>query len=350
MRTEERLRNALQREAEKHRVNPILPPKTLARATVRRSVMFFGATVFVASAVVGGVGVVEFLDKSPSSTAPASDPSNDENSSDNRSEGGAPLLLIVEQGWEISYTDMYGAKEGEMTFSDGAREMELMWIPARLYESRVRDRQADAEESWNETILGHEAVLIQYEGTTDFTALWLDGDLAMELRGEFATVDDYRVVAETLQYVDEESWLAAMPDTVIEPAERPKVVEEMLADIPVHQDVDVQTLKSSPAVQDRYQLGAQVSGAVACEWIEQWIDANGRGGSAQEAADAMGTSRDWAILVEMKDQGGWSQVVWEYADRMAENDRSLARESTVEDEPSEDGVMVVGTYSSSLGC
>lgn len=354
MKTEETLRTALQREAEKHRVNPALPPKTLARARVRRSVMFMGVTVFVASAVAGGFGVLEYLDRPSSGTPPASNSSSgeeDTSGSESRSGDGTPLLLLTEGGWRVTYVDEYRVNEGEMAFTDGTREMELHWIPARFHESRVEDRENGSARSWDETILGNEAVLFQYEGTTDYTALWLDGDLSFELRGTFPNVEDYRAVAHTLQFVDEETWLAALPESVVRPSERAATVDEMLADIPVHPNANVDELKTDSAVKDRYQLGAKVTSAVACEWIEQWIDAKnaGKNGQAQEAVDAMATSRDWSILVEMKPQGGWSEVVWDYADRMADNDQGLARESTVEDKPSEDGVVVLG-YASALGC
>jgi hypothetical protein len=49
---------------------------------------------------------------------------------------------------------------------------------------------------------------------------------------------------------------------------------------------------------------------VGCPWIDRWI------GGDDHAAEAMATSHTWPILLEMRDQGGWSEVLWELADSM----------------------------------
>jgi hypothetical protein len=88
----------------------------------------------------------------------------------------------------------------------------------------------------------------------------------------FDSVEECRGVAATLQNVDVDTWLSAMPDSVIKPNGRAVAVNKMLEDIPVPDSVDVDELKSRGVVSDRYQLGAQVAGAVACGWIDQWVE------------------------------------------------------------------------------
>lgn len=317
---EETMRHMLRHEADKHQVNPTLPRSTITRARLRRSVALMAVTTVTASVVVGGIGVARYMDESESRVPPAPGSSSDSADS-SRTESGAPQVLITAQGWRVTRIDQYSSTIGEMNFTNGSRELELYWGPADAHGSVVQDREASSATSWDMTILGQESVLFQYEGATDFTALWLDGDLSMELRGVFPDVDEYRAVAASLQYVDEETWLAAMPNSVVHASERAATVDSMLEDIPVHPDVDVEGLKTNAVVADRYHLGAQVTGAVACAWIEQWVDAKAgeKDASAQEAVDAMASSREWSILVEMKDQGGWSQFIWEYADAMTGN-------------------------------
>ena len=72
-------------------------------------------------------------------------------------------------------------------------------------------------------------------------------------------------------------------------------------------------------MRDRYQLAAQVSGAVACGWIGQWFDARRSGdhGREQAAVDALLGSRSWPVLREMQAKGDYPLVVWEYADAIA---------------------------------
>lgn len=319
MRTEaDAIRDALRHLAATHVVNATLPPSTIRRARVSRFVAVTGVAAIVVAAAFGGMSLMDLGRGSPTRIAPGA-PSSSNEYAPKESAGGAPLLLVTEEGWRVTRADQYDAGTGEMTFKNGSQELELNWRPADTHASYVEDREHDAGETWDVTIAGRPALLIQYEGYNDFTALWLDGDKSLEMRGVFPTVEDYMAVAETLEFVDEERWLAAMPSDVVQPNERAEVVEEMLADIPVHPDVDVDELKKGSTVKDRYQLGALVTGSVACEWIEQWGDAEASGdeAAARESVDAMATSHDWAVLEEMAPQGGWSEVVWEYADAMA---------------------------------
>ena len=113
-------------------------------------------------------------------------------------------------------------------------------------------------------------------------------------------------------------------------------------DRPPPDGLDIDVLVGSVGIKDRYQLGATVVSSVACLWIEQWADARTSGDTVGEveAIDAMASSHGWAILVEMDDEGGYSDVVWEYADAIGD-----------------DGTVVGGTiltvqesYSNALGC
>jgi hypothetical protein len=254
----------------------------------------------------------------------------------------SPRLLLAEAGWEVVRADEFSGELGEMTFSNGEYEMDLRWTSAKYHRVAVEDRRKSAQESWNVTIAGRDAVLFQYEGVTDFTALWRDGDHSLELRGVFPTVGRYRAVAASLQAVDVNTWLSAMPESVVKPDIRAASVDEMFADIPVHPDVDVDKLKASERVTDRYQLGAKVTGAVACAWIDQWIDATSKNNDkrAQEAVDTMATSHNWAILLEMNEAGDYPEAIWEYAEALPENSPvSGGRPMTIEE-----------AYESALGC
>jgi hypothetical protein len=316
MRTEDALREALQREAAAHPVNAALPKSTAVKARAARLLTVTGAAVLAAGLVLGGASVVGAVRDEGGPVAPAS---GGDHEPEARQTEGTPLLLIGHAGWRVSRADQYTSTEGEMTFTNGEREMSLTWRPAGTHGDFLEDRAAEAAETWDVEIARRHGKLFRYEGTTDFTAMWRDGELSLELRGVFPDVHAYRAVAQTLDRVDEDTWLAALPDDTVTPEERAAVVDEMLADVPVHPSVRVDDLRRSDTVSDRYQLGARVSGAVACAWIEQWVRATARGdeSAAATAVDAMETSRRWAILREMESQGGWSEVVWEYADALA---------------------------------
>lgn len=320
MNAEQLIRETLQREAERHPINPHLGHSTLTKARLSRFFGVVGIGVVAASVLFGGLGLENYLDRSKTPVTPGSGGAT---SSTGETTEGPPHLLVTEDGWRVTHANEDSGKYGMVDFSaDRKHYLSLGWRPTDQHGGSVQDRERAAEASWDITIAGRQAILFQLQDTTtDFTALWLDGNHSMELSGTFPNVDEYRAVAATLQPVDTDTWLAAMPESVVVPNDRAATVEAMLADIPVHPSVDVEKLKTSRLVNGRYELGVDVTGAVSCAWIEQWVDATAKGDdeSAQEAAGAMATSHTWAILAEMNELGGWTELVWEYADAMAEN-------------------------------
>jgi hypothetical protein len=214
-----------------------------------------------------------------------------------------------------------------MTFADADEELELHWGMGGNggYQDRLDEWTRDGERLADVTIAGHQAEVFQAgssAGSVDLVALWPDGDYGVEIRGDFADLDAFLAVAATIEVVDVDTWLSAMPASVVRPESRAAAVEQILADIPLPGGLDPAELAAGDgSVSDRYQLGARVTGPVACGWIEQWVDATRTGDVAatQEAVDAMATSHEWDILLEMEDDGAWSQILWEFADAMASN-------------------------------
>lgn len=191
--------------------------------------------------------------------------------------------------------------------------MEVRWNPAGELNSLLADRAESATARQPVDVLGHPGELFHYDGGGDFTALWVDGPHVVEARGAFDTVELYRAQLERLELVDVETWLSAMPESVITPATRAAVVDGMLRDIPRPEGFDTEALYAGGGVDDRYQLGAEVAGSVACAWIEQWIEAGdtGDGASAEAAAVALATSPDWPVLQAMDAEGDYPEAVWE---------------------------------------
>lgn len=145
--------------------------------------------------------------------------------------------------------------------------------------------------------------------------LWVADAHALELRGEDLDVATFRRLAEGLEEVDPETWLAAMPADVVTEGDRAEAVQDMLSDIPVPKGFDRASLANGAMTANRYELGAEVTNAVTCAWITQWDQATATGDTAraQEAVDAMATAPDWDILVEMQPQGAWPDYIWLWA-------------------------------------
>jgi hypothetical protein len=262
----------------------------------------------------------------------------------------SPRLLITQQGWTVFRAEENSDEFGEMEYWNGADDAEargvgLYWRPVDFHERHVEDRRRGAARSWKITVAGHEGVLFRYRGSGHLTALWIDDQHSIELSGDLDNVEEFRALAGTIEKVDVDTWLSAMPESVIKSDRRAATVDNMLLDVPVPDDLDMAKLKSIQGVSDRYQLGARVTSAVACAWINQWVNAtdNGNSNKRQEAVAAMQTSHDWAILREMQSKGGWSEVLWEYADAMAAGNYSMI----VDETPGDD---TFSGYRAGLGC
>lgn len=251
----------------------------------------------------------------------------------------SPQLLLDQDGWEVSRADHYGDGEGEMTFVNGDQEADLFWR-ADPYEGWASDRANSAARIETRTVLGHQAQIAQYEGSNDYTALWPESDRTIEFRSAADSFAGFVDLLEGLERVDVNTWLSAMPDSVIQGTDRGAVLQEMLAGVPIPDGLDISQLESIGGISDRYQLGAQVTGAVGCAWAEQWVAARATGdtNAAATAVTAMSTSHDWAILEEMSNQGAWPQIFWMVADGMAG------------DGTTDDGVPIDNFYSTALGC
>lgn len=254
----------------------------------------------------------------------------------------APRLLVDRPGWAVARADQFAASQGEMTFSNGRQELDLRWIPVGEHGAKLVDRADESDLQAAATVVGRAATVFRYTGTSDYVALWEHGEHSAEARGVFPSISELNDVLGSLVEVDVDTWLSAMPASVVKPSARDEVVDQMLADLPLPDGFDRTALRQGASVQDRYQLGAKVAGSVACRWIERWIGAltAGDAQSAQQAVDAMATSRRWAILIEMDADGAYPKALWELADAMTTgNQVSGGKRMTVQD-----------SYANTLGC
>ncbi len=223
-----------------------------------------------------------------------------------------PRILLA--GWDVTRADEFSVGVGEMEFARGGRHLELRWERDAL--SRlVAERSAGARRLDDVSVLGTKARLFTSRTVSnDHTALWQSGGYVLELRPEEGApldMEEFARAVGSLREVGVETWLSAMPASVVLPAETQRTIDEMLADIPLPDGFDRDSLRAG-AARERYQLGARVSGAVTCAWIEQWLA--GDAADRSEAAAALASSREWNILLEMRSDGDYPAVVWEYAD------------------------------------
>lgn len=227
------------------------------------------------------------------------------------SAGGARLLLQA-PGWTIirhDESEERGSTHYETTYRSGDKVLDLHQRP-RGYNDEFM------QTSSNFTVLGHEGVLFQVG--SEIRAFWRDADWDFELRGGPADEAEFRALLASMQLVDEATWDAALPDTVVRPADRERVMAQVLTGVPLPAGYDQAAILESTKQKDRYQFAAQVLRPVLCGWMAQWVSARQTGDVAREktALDALQSSHSWPEMIRMAEPGDYPEVAWSSVDEL----------------------------------
>jgi hypothetical protein len=263
-----------------------------------------------------------------------------------------PLVLLRLPGWRVVYVYQQPGGYGEMHFVRGRADengnptstsaqpvVGRFPTPRRISQVKNTSVGRFAQLTWYhatpkmkkwvaggreraETGLGVEARRFVREdsgpGWIDMTATFIYRGRELSFRATTANMAKFRQELRALSAVDTTTWLRAMPASVIKSADSTRVVHEMLKGIPLPPGFDAAHIRGADLTQNRYDLGAAVTGTVACMWIADWNHARHAGNSAMvhRAIAAMATSPHWPVLHQMAHQGAWPQVLIEYAHDM----------------------------------
>ena len=249
----------------------------------------------------------------------------------------SPLVLLEQPGWRVDYANEDSAQDGEMHFTSGplpapstaatsaaedfTTDAALNWRPGPL-SSWMADRANSADVITKAPVLGTVANVYQYAGGQpgheDITALWEYGGQVLEFRAGAADIAAFESLLASLRQVNVDTWLSALPASVVKTTDRAAVIASMLQGVTVPPGFKPSSISGAGLTSDRYQLGATVAGTVACTWFKRWSDARGSGDSAgvQQAIAAMATAKDWPILQEMSNSGAYPQVLEAFAAAM----------------------------------
>lgn len=259
----------------------------------------------------------------------------------------SPLVLLDAPGWRVEYADEQSRQEGELQFRLGptpplqdttisaeapdapipadTRSATLHWSTGGI-RSWLDDRAAGAAITATAPVLGTAARVYQYKGGTpghrDITALFRYDGRVLEFRAGAADINAFKVLLARLKPVDTDTWLAAMPASVIKSPDRDGTIRQMLQGVPVPPGFDPKDIKGADLTKDRYQLGAAVAGTVACQWFKRWSDAREANDRAKEreAVAAMVTAKNWPVLNQMENKGGYPDVLYEFVAAMPKGD------------------------------
>lgn len=256
----------------------------------------------------------------------------------------SPLVLLGAPGWRVESANELSEQEGELQFRHGptsapkhitvtgnepspadTRSAQLTWTAGGI-QTWLEDRAASAELTTTAPVLGTTAHVYQYTGGTprhrDITALLRYDGRVLEFRAGAADIDAFKALLATLKRVDTNTWLSAMPASVVKAPNRDAAINQMLQGVPVPPGFDAKEITGPDLVKDRYQLGAAVAGTVACQWFKRWSDAREAHDQIKErkATAAMATAEDWPVLKEMAKDGDYPDVLVEFAAAMRSGD------------------------------
>lgn len=276
-----------------------------------------------------------------------------------------PRVLVTAPGWKVRSLGGFSATSGEMTFQHGpdryrkepvyghrmteadkqamakgqnpslgssgpeeivgysrvndAPHLSVDWYPRESYGGYLEDRSDQPGSRWV-TVDGKRARLVNYAADDHAVLMAPQGGVFLELRGSGLGDEAafLKFLAEHVEQVDVPTWLAALPSEMVVADGAQQAMTRILADIPVPPGFERDDVLGDAQALDSYQLGATVTGAVACGWIQEWERARAAGddAAAQNAADELATSHDWKVLREMDAEGDYPEAIWEYADQV----------------------------------
>lgn len=260
---------------------------------------------------------------------------------------GNPLVLLDDPAWKITHVDEFTNSSGEIHFSNGARELEVHWYPADQYQSHRDDRRTVSKPA-PQSVLGHDGELFTYSSTRFAVVLAPQGKSFLEIGGTGSDRSAFIAALAKLKPVTAEQWRAAMPDSVVAPAEVTAAINRTLADVPLPPGFQGPSLPKT-STYSVSSLEVAAIGQATCGWLKLYETAHEAGDKAGMARvdEALKTSRNWKAL---REGGGYSEVVWQYADLVSE--RKAISTGSVEDQgptPS-DSTIVEMTYRTALGC
>lgn len=292
-------------------------------ASRRRRVAFVLATTAVAAAVLA---LLPGGDRTPGPTPAFA-------ASLVRFANASPLVLLRLPGWHVVYANEETGGFGELHFVRGPADAfgnprgvspydqaalagkvaSITWSPGGYPVAGSQDAA---------TGLGVTAHRFVFEGGSphafDISALFIYRGRELTFRATVTSIAMFRSELRGLLAVEQTIWLRAMPPSVVTGADSSEVVRQMLKGIPLPLGFDAARIQGLKLVHDRYQLGAAVTGTVACMWFATWNHAREDGDRAMvnRAIAAMASAPRWPILREMAREGGWTQSIIMYAQAM----------------------------------
>lgn len=303
---------------------PVLAHRAVDSAARGRHVSWL-ASMAVAAAVVAMAGGVAWLgaDRDATRPAPGVGPAAGETDRPTQIEDGRVVLEAAGWGVGYAYADSDG---GEARYELGAATFAVRWRDAASYQGYVEDRRhitvppTDGEPI---EVLGRPAQLWAYSSSDHTVIREVGGAVWFEFRGSGVGKRAFLALLDQTRQVDLTEFEAAMPPGFVDDSTWGPRVEEILGEIRPYVDplLPMNSWRSGfgSNTVDPYQLGIDVAGQLACEWLHEYEAAElaGAQGRTDRAIDVLRSTRDWPVLQEISELGDYPDTLWQIVDQAA---------------------------------
>lgn len=230
-------------------------------------------------------------------------------------------VLLDAPGWSVDTA----SAATDVRYEHGDASLEITWRDDTLYQEYVADREHIATPpapGESVQVLGRSGQLWAYSADDHTVIRAVEAGHSLEIRGQGIGRAGYLALLDRLRLVDLDEFEVGLPDRFVTSDERAAGTDAIVAGIadklgPARGLSPMGTPEPTFAssANSRYDLGADIAGAVACGWLRSY--ATGPDGPmGTDAAGALATSREWPILREMAPVGDYPEVLWDYADRV----------------------------------
>ncbi len=225
--------------------------------------------------------------------------------------GGGTFVTLDLPGWKVgNVSDSYGVRE--MQFTHDSQELEVDQYAASQYDGYYADRNV-LDDRQPIQVLGQPGTMWTYAADDHTVIRSVQGSHFVEIRGTGMSKAEFRGLLDSLALTDEAGFAQAMPDQAVTPENRDRAIARLLRGVDVPPGFTAADVRLA-GFNDAYQASARVAGSVGCAWID--VFDGGSASQRQAAVDAFAASRHWPLLVDIADQGDYSQVFWSMADRL----------------------------------
>ena len=251
-----------------------------------------------------------------------------------------PLLLLELPGWHVQYLEQQSSGSGDIRFgADKGRRhqkwMRLFWLPANgpgvnwhAFLHPTVDRTPGRRFTTRLEALGVTAHVDtraesapQYgsPGDHEMSAAWKENGRIIFLVTRVPDVGTFLERIEGLRKVDAQTWLAAMPASVIKPMEYAPTVNEMLKGVPLPPGFDPSSIPPPRPLRGPLPGGRRGRRQGRLRLVPQLGEARAAGDAAAEAKAErvlLRSEEQWPIFREMAKEGAYPATVIEYARKL----------------------------------